>query len=202
MTESQNFAIGYARVSTTEQNLDLQVNALKKFGVEERFLFTDHASGAGIAFKRKGLLRAVKALRAGDTFVVWKLDRLGRSLAELIKTVEVIEKKGAQLVVLQDHIDTTTAVGKMFFHLIGMFAEFERNLISERTKAGLEAARQRGTYATKPAISQATMQEAAILYRKGLNWVQIAKKVGVSKSSIYNYRSQIEALMTTDIDEE
>jgi DNA invertase Pin-like site-specific DNA recombinase len=90
----------------------------------------------------------------------------------------------------------------MFFHLIGMFAEFERNLISERTKAGLEAARQRGTYATKPAISQTTMQEAAILHKEGLTWVQIAKKVGVSKSSIYNYRSQIEALMATDVDEE
>lgn len=201
MTESQNFAIGYARVSTTEQNLDLQVNALKKFGVEERFLFTDHASGAGIAFKRKGLLRAVKALREGDTFVVWKLDRLGRSLAELIKTVEVIEKKGAQLVVLQDHIDTTTAVGKMFFHLIGMFAEFERNLISERTKAGLEAARQRGTYATKPSLSMTKMKKAAELYKKEANWVEVAKKVGVSKSTIYNYRAQIEALMKSDVEE-
>jgi len=187
-------------VSTAEQNLDLQVNALKKHGVEDRFLFTDRASGGGIAFKREGLVKALKALREGDTFVVWKLDRLGRSLAELIKTVEVIEKKGAQLVVLQDHIDTTTAVGKMFFHLIGMFAEFERNLISERTKAGLEAAKQRGTYATKPAMSPAAMQKAATLYQKGLNWVQVAKKVGVSKSTIYNYRSQIEALIPTDVD--
>lgn len=164
-------------------------------------MFTDRASGGGIAFKREGLVKALKALREGDTFVVWKLDRLGRSLAELIKTVEVIEKKGAQLVVLQDHIDTTTAVGKMFFHLIGMFAEFERNLISERTKAGLEAAKQRGTYATKPAMSPAAMQKAATLYQKGLNWVQVAKKVGVSKSTIYNYRSQIEALIPTDVDD-
>ncbi|WP_404426920.1 recombinase family protein [Thalassospira australica] len=99
-------------------------------------------------------------------------------------------------------MDTTTAVGKMFFHLIGMFAEFERNMISERTKARLEAAKQRGTYGTKPSISHATMQKAAMLYKKGFNWVAVAKAVGVSKSTIYNYRSEIEALMKADVEEE
>ncbi|MBR9817282.1 MAG: recombinase family protein [Rhodospirillales bacterium] len=89
----------------------------------------------------------------------------------------------------------------MFFHIIGMFAEFERNLISERTKAGLEAARQRGTYATKPSLSMTKMKKAAELYKKEANWVEVAKKVGVSKSTIYNYRAQIEALMKSDVEE-
>jgi len=131
--------IGYARVSKTEQHLSLQLDAMKKRGVVR--VFTDKQTG--IRFDRKAFLAAIAYLNEGDTLVVWKLDRLGRSLQQLIETLEKLKKRNINLVSLTEEVNTSTPTGMLFFQLIAMLAEFEHNSISERTKAGLEAARQR-----------------------------------------------------------
>lgn len=131
------FLIGYARVSTDDQDLRLQIEALKRYGVPEDQIIQEKASGGRM--DRKGLKRILKALRDRDVVVVWKLDRLGRSLAGVIDTVAEIEKRGANIVSLTEQIDTTTAMGRFFFHVIAAFGELERGLISERTKAGIKA---------------------------------------------------------------
>src|SRR5947209_7135886 len=138
--------IGYARVSTTEQTLDLQLDALKKAGCSK--IFTDTASGAKT--ERKGLDEALAYVRSGDTLVVWRLDRLGRSLKHLIEVVTDLEKRGIGFKSLTENIDTTTSGGKLIFHIFGALAEFERNLIRERTQAGLIAARARGRKGGRP----------------------------------------------------
>src|SRR3712207_6388362 len=138
--------IGYARVSTTDQQLHLQQDALKAVGCLK--IFTDTLSGATV--ERKGLDDALAYLRHGDTLVVWRLDRLGRSLKHLIETVTTLQDKGIELKSLTEHIDTGTSGGKLIFHLFGALAEFERNLIRERTAAGLLAARARGKQGGRP----------------------------------------------------
>src|SRR6266487_6396304 len=150
MTETSNQGrnIGYARVSKEEQNLSLQLDALKKHGVIRTF--TDKQTGT--RFDRKEFLATLAYLNEGDTLVVWKLDRLGRSLKELIETVENLQKRSIALVSLTEHIDTTTATGKLFLQFLAMLAEFERNLISERTRAGLDAARARGRKGGRPKV--------------------------------------------------
>ena len=132
--------IGYARVSTLDQNLDLQVDALRKAGCEKIFAET----GSGAKSDRPELSEALAFARQKDTVVVWKLDRLGRSLKHLIDTVNDLHKRGIGFRSLQEHLDTTTPSGKLFFHIFGALAEFERDLIRERTNAGLVAARARG----------------------------------------------------------
>ena len=138
--------IGYARVSTDEQNLDLQLSALKEAGCEE--IYTDKISGTKAT--RPGLQNALSHLRSGDTFVVWRLDRLGRSLRHLIDTVTDFQERGIGFKSLQESIDTTTSGGKLVFHIFGALAEFEREIIRERTKAGLTAARARGKSGGRP----------------------------------------------------
>ncbi|MFL5706189.1 MAG: recombinase family protein [Ktedonobacteraceae bacterium] len=142
MTENtdQGRKIGYARVSKIEQDLALQLDALKKHGCIR--IFTDKQTGT--RFDRAEFVKALDYLNPGDTLVVWKLDRLGRSLKQLIETVENLQKRQINVVSLTEHIDTTTTTGRLFLQFIAMLAEFERNLISERTKAGLDAARARG----------------------------------------------------------
>src|SRR3954447_25059658 len=132
--------IGYARVSTNEQNLDSQKDALSKAGCEE--IYSDHVSGT--KSRRPGLEDALSHLRGGDTLVVWRLDRLGRSLRHLIDTVTEWQDKGIGFKSLTESIDTTTSGGKLIFHIFGALAEFEREIIKERTLAGLQAARARG----------------------------------------------------------
>jgi DNA invertase Pin-like site-specific DNA recombinase len=134
--------IGYARVSTQEQNLDLQKDALLHAGCKR--IFTDVASGAKSS--RTGLDEAIDFLREGDTLVVWKLDRLGRSLKHLIDLVNSLNEKNINFRSLQENIDTTTNEGKLIFHVFGALAEFEREIIRERTQAGLSAARARGRH--------------------------------------------------------
>lgn len=139
--------IGYARVSTIDQNLDLQLDALTMAGCAH--IFQDEGVSGGKA-RRPGLDKAIKRLKSGDVLVVWRLDRLGRSMRHLIELTTHLEARGIGFRSLSDAIDTSTASGKLFFHVTGAFAEFERNLISERTKAGMAAAKARGVKIGRP----------------------------------------------------
>jgi DNA invertase Pin-like site-specific DNA recombinase len=156
--------IGYARVSTSDQHLDLQLDALKKAGCEEDNIYTDTVSGAKI--ERQGLNDALSHLRKGDKLVVWKLDRLGRSLQHLIETINLLHSKGIGFQSLQENIDTSTSGGKLTFHLFGALAEFERDLIRERTQAGLAAARARGRKGGRKRVMSANQIKMAKALRK------------------------------------
>lgn len=134
--------VGYARVSTVEQNLGLQIAALEAAGCSE--ICTDHGL-SGADFQRPGLLKALKRLKRGDMLIVWRLDRLGRSLVDLIQTVDGVSKRGCDFRSLTESIDTSSSGGRLVFHMMAAMAEFERAIISERTKAGMEAARARGS---------------------------------------------------------
>jgi DNA invertase Pin-like site-specific DNA recombinase len=134
--------VGYARVSTVEQNLDMQITALQAAGCTE--IFTDQGL-SGADFQRPGLLTALKKVKRGDMLVVWRLDRLGRSLVDLIQTVNGLSKRGCDFRSLTESIDTSSSGGRLLFHVMAAMAEFERAIISERTKAGMEAARARGS---------------------------------------------------------
>src|SRR5215510_10257392 len=140
--------IGYARVSTDEQNLDLQRDAPLKAGVAAKDLYTDKVTS--VKSERPGLQTALSHLRQGDTFIVWRLDRLGRSLKHLIETVTALKQQGVSFKSLTENIDTSTATGNLVFQIFGALAEFERNLIKERTVAGLDAARARGRKGGRP----------------------------------------------------
>ncbi len=177
--------LGYARVSTLDQHPDLQLDALAAAGCSR--VFVDRASGALDA--RPELTKVLDQLRPGDTLVVWKLDRLGRSLRHLIETLGALEARGVGFTSLQEHLDTTTSGGKLVFHLFGALAEFERDLIRERTTAGLVAARARGRVGGRP--PRMTPQKLAVarqLYESRQHTVAaIAKTVGVSRASIYRH---------------
>jgi DNA invertase Pin-like site-specific DNA recombinase len=180
--------LGYARVSTRDQNLDLQVDALKRAGCER--IYQDIASGAKTA--RPALDEMLSQLRASDVLVIWKLDRMGRSLAHLVELVGDLVKRKVGLVSLNDPIDTTTAQGRLVFNLFASLAEFERELIRERTQAGLSAARARGRIGGRPkglsSQAQATAMAAETLYReKRLSVSSIAGKLHISKSTLYGY---------------
>ena len=177
--------IGYARVSTDDQNLDLQRDALQAVGCER--VFEDMVSGARA--DRTGLVTLMSMLRAGDTVVIWRLDRLGRSLKNLIELVERLESAKVGLRSLQENIDTTSSGGKLVFHLFGALAEFERNLIRERTQAGLLAARARGRMGGRPKrLDPAKLALALKLHRERNHTVEeICKMMGISKSTLYNY---------------
>src|SRR2546421_10417937 len=142
--------IGYARVSKNEQNLDLQRDALLKAGCREQNIFTDKITGTKT--ERIGLDQALTHLREGDTLVVWRLDRLGRSLKHLIETVTKLQQQHIAFQSITENINTSTATGQLIFHIFGALAEFERNLIRERTLAGLEAARARGRLGGRPTL--------------------------------------------------
>jgi len=145
--------IGYARVSTTGQELNLQLDALKNIGIPDKLIFIDKASGS--KSERPGLADCMKELKAGDTLVIWRLDRLGRSLKHLIEIVEELKGRGVGFRSISDGgIDTTTASGEMVFNIFATLAQFERRLIQERTQAGLKAARVRGKKGGRPKISQ------------------------------------------------
>jgi len=177
--------IGYARVSTTEQNLSLQTDVLEQAGCEK--VFYDQISGTKTS--RPGLDEALTYLRQGDVLVVWRLDRLGRSLKHLIESVNSLEEQGIGLQSLQESIDTTTSGGKLIFHIFGALAEFERNLIRERTQAGLVAARARGRIGGRPKLLNAKKKEWLYrLYDEKKHSIQeICSLVGVSKSTLYAY---------------
>jgi DNA invertase Pin-like site-specific DNA recombinase len=174
--------IGYARVSTTEQTLNLQQDALHKAGCNK--IFTDIASGAKT--ERIGLDDALSYVRKGDTLVVWRLDRLGRSLPHLITTITALEERGIGFKSLTENIDTTTSGGKLIFHIFGALAEFERNLIRERTQAGLTAARARGKKGGRPKVI--TVQKRSIaqeLYNTGHPILDICRTLKISRATLY-----------------
>ena len=175
--------IGYARVSTIDQNLDLQLDALKKLGCEH--IYEEKASGKNK--DRPELTHCLKSLRSGDTLAVWRLDRLGRSLQDLISIVKGIEANNIAFVSVQESIDTTTATGKLMFHFFGAMAEFERNLIQERTQAGLAAARARGRVGgRKPVLTDKQRAQAkALMKDKSLSVDEISKLMKVSRSTLY-----------------
>src|SRR2546422_3985821 len=180
--------IGYARVSTNEQNLDLQRDALRKAGVTSKNIFTDKITGTKA--ERPGLTEALSHLREGDTLVVWRLDRLGRSLKHLIETVTALQSTGVAFQSITEHIDTSTATGQLVFHIFGALAEFERNLITERTMAGLEAARTRGRKGGRPRLNNATGKVATAkkLYRdRTLSIPEICKTLHISKATLYRW---------------
>ena len=177
--------IGYARVSKHEQNLDLQLDSLKKAGCDK--IFTDKISGVKTA--RPGLDEAMSFLRAGDSLVVWRLDRLGRSLKHLIETITDLSNKNIGFKSTTENIDTTTSGGKLIFHIFGALAEFERNLIKERTQAGLEAARARGKKGGRPAsLTGKKAQMAQELYNSQNHTIpEICKMLGISRATLYRH---------------
>ena len=184
--------IGYARVSTKDQNLALQKEALQREGCE--LIFEEKASGA--KSNRPELRRMIDQLRKGDLVIIWKLDRLGRSLRDLINLVTEIQDKGAGLKSLNDAIDTTTPQGKLTFHLFAALAEFERDIIRERTKAGLEAARARGRKGGRPkGLSKAAENNAIVarsLYdQKKMSVTEICQQLGIARSTFYKYLGSI-----------
>ena len=180
-----NNLIGYARVSTTDQKAELQIDALTAAGCGR--VFTDKASGS--LANRPQLDRMLDHLRSGDVVVVWRLDRLGRSLKNLIALVEELKEKGVGLRSLSESIDTTTANGRLFFSVMGALGEFERDLIRERTMAGLAAARARGRVGGRPAkMTPNKIKVARKMYDSKEYTVEaIAEAVGVSRKTVYRH---------------
>jgi DNA invertase Pin-like site-specific DNA recombinase len=187
MTKTPQTKIGYCRVSTSDQSLDLQVDALKKSGCET--IYQETASGKNATkAARPELSQCLKALRAGDSLVVWRLDRLGRSLSDLVQIVEDLRSRGIELVSLSESIDTSSATGQLMFHIMGSLAEFERNLIRERTAAGLASARARGRIGGRPKSlgEKEIRQIRAMLTDPMVTIKDIAENYGVSRGTIYN----------------
>ncbi|MGJ3495289.1 recombinase family protein [Piscirickettsia salmonis] len=176
--------VGYARVSTQDQNLDLQLEALKKEGCER--LYQDKASGK--KNNRHGLETALEVLRADDTLVVWKLDRLGRTVKSLIEFVNELKERGVHFRSITDNIDTSTASGRFFFHVMASLAEMEHELLVERTKAGLEAARSKGRLGgRKPKMTISKLEAAKKLLSTGVPPKDVARDLGVSVPTLYRW---------------
>jgi DNA invertase Pin-like site-specific DNA recombinase len=177
--------IGYARVSTQDQTLNLQQDALEKIGCSK--IFTDTASGAKT--ERTGLADALSYVREGDTLVVWKLDRLGRSLKDLIERITQLHNRKIGFKSITENIDTTTSGGKLIFHIFGALAEFERDIIRERTQAGLLAARARGRKGGRPkALSGKKVALLKELYEnKNFSINEICETLNISRTTLYRY---------------
>jgi DNA invertase Pin-like site-specific DNA recombinase len=176
--------IGYARVSTDDQNLDLQRDALENAGCEQ--IFTDRVSGTKA--RRPGLETALSHLRSGDTLVVWRLDRLGRSLRHLIDTVTDLQQRGVGFKSITESIDTTTSGGRLVFNIFASLAEFEREIIKERTNAGLQAARARGRKGgRRTALTPKQLQIAQQLYDTKTPVNEICETLGISRATFYRY---------------
>ena len=176
--------IGYARVSTQDQNLDLQIEALTKAGCQK--IFDDKMSGSRA--ERPGLAKALEMLREGDILVVWKLDRLGRSVKNLVDLVGELHKQGVQFNSLTDAIDTGTPSGRFFFHVMASLAEMERELTMERTRAGLEIARQLGRKGgRKRQMTDSKIESAKKLLAKGVPPRDVANNLGLSVPTLYRW---------------
>ncbi|OEC02067.1 transposon Tn917 resolvase [Lysinibacillus sphaericus] len=179
--------IGYGRVSTHEQNLDMQYQAIEQYALEKGMslvFFSEKISSR--KDKRIELQNALKAAVEDDIFVVYKLYRLARSTKELYELTELFQKKGIHFVSLSDSFDTTTPTGKAMFGMLAVFAEFERDIIQQRTKAGLEAARKRGRIGGRPKIEEVTKRRVVALFESGESAIDIAKAYGISRATVYN----------------
>jgi DNA invertase Pin-like site-specific DNA recombinase len=176
--------IGYARVSREDQKLELQLQALNDAGCDR--VFSDKKSGS--QKHRKGLEDALSHLRTGDILVVWKLDRLGRTVKQLVDLVEELEGKGINFKSVKDNIDTTTSAGRFFFHLMASLAQMERELIVERTKAGLEAAKKLGRVGgRKRVMTESKIKSAKKLLQSGVVPKDVAEDLGVSVATLYRW---------------
>jgi len=182
--------IGYSRISTSDQNqtLDLQNDSLTEAGCDK--IFSDVASGART--ERPGLDKAIEFCRAGDVLVVWKMDRMGRSMSHLIEIIKKLEDHEVGFQSLTENIDTTTAGGRLIFHIFGALAEFERDLIRERVQAGLKSARARGRTGGRPPVPEETkIMAKALLADKSLSVKQICERLGIAKSTLYKYAGPV-----------
>ncbi|MBP6894619.1 MAG: recombinase family protein [Pseudacidovorax sp.] len=182
--------VGYARVSTDEQSVELQLRALERAGCD--VLYTDQGV-SGAVFDRPGLARALRRLKPGDTLVVWKLDRLGRSVNGLVQVVASLGRRKIQFASLSESIDTGTAGGVLIFHLMGALAEFERSLISERTKAGMEAARGLGRHVGRPRALTAEQLDELTLYLGREPLGALAERFGVHIRTLRRYMRSLES---------
>jgi len=175
---------GYARVSKNEQNLDLQLDALRKYGVDE--IFEEKISSKN--GNRPQLTKLLDLLRTGDMVVIYRLDRLGRTVKQLLELVESFDKRGIHFVSLNENLDTTTAMGKFCFHMFCSVAQMERDVISERTKAGLESARARGRTGGRKPADRTQIQKAKKMYKSGeFSIKEILELTGIKKSTFYKY---------------
>jgi len=183
--------VGYARVSTNGQELASQLDALKKAGCKKDLIFTDKVSGS--KSERPGLDACLKELKKGDTLVVWRLDRLGRSMHHLIDLIDQLQKRAVGFRSICDgHIDTTTATGELVFHIFSSLAQFERKLIQERTKAGISAARARGHVGGRRPIQadNPKVKTAKTMIRdKSISIAEICSSLGISRATLYRYTS-------------
>ncbi|MCD9124009.1 recombinase family protein [Cupriavidus sp. UGS-1] len=182
---SGGLRIGYARVSTADQNLDLQRDALTRAGCVQ--IYEEKLSGKSAA-ARPELVNVLRALREGDTLVVWRLDRLARSVSDLIRIVEELAKRGIGFESLNERIDTSSAQGRMFLSIMGAMAQFQREIIAENTAAGLKAARARGRMGGRPAKldDRALREITALLRDPGITVASVAERYGVSRATLYN----------------
>ncbi len=179
---------GYARVSTKDQNLDMQIDALERYGCQK--IFSEHAKGAKA--DRFQWLELLKQIKSGDSLIIWKLDRMGRSLSHLISIVNELIKKNVSIISLNDPIDTSSIQGKFMFNIFASLAEFEKDLIRERTMAGLRSARIRGKMGGRPkGLSKEAQRKACVaeaLYaQKELSISEIIQQLNISKTTLYKY---------------
>lgn len=179
--------IGYARVSTDDQNLDLQIDALRRAGCDQ--IFEDVVTGA--SRKRPGLARALGQVNAGDKLIVWKLDRLGRDFRHLNEIADQLQGRGAHFLSISEGIDTSSTVGEVIFRLFSVFSDFERNVIVERTRAGLAAARSRGVRLGRRQKLSVSDIERALSEMDLVAAEQVALRYGVSRATLYRYRCRV-----------
>lgn len=188
--------IGYARVSRDDQNLDLQFKALREFGIEDKNIFSEHISTR--RDRRPQFELALKRCRAGDTLVVWKLDRFGRDMEQIIKNVSAMAARGVKIKSLTEHLDNSTPIGNFTYHIMAAQAQLERDMTSERTKAGIDVAKDRGTWRSRPtSFSEDQWEHVGRLVRdpanKFVNNAAIAKEAGVKTYMVATYRKELEA---------
>ncbi|MEK5061858.1 resolvase [Paenibacillus sp. FSL H7-0326] len=185
--------IGYARVSTEDQHLELQIDALRAAGVEERDIFMEKVTGA--KKDRPELEKLLSYMKPGDAVIVWKLDRIGRSIKHLIELSELFKTSNIEFVSLKEKIDTSTATGRLMFNMLAALAEFEREMIIERTHAGLAAARSRGRQGGRPKKDEADIERAVKLYKsEAYSIADITEMTGVSKATLYRNVKQKEEM--------
>lgn len=183
--------LGYTRVSTTSQDAQLQVDSLKSVGVEERDVFSDVTSGSRKAIERPGMARLLEYATEGDTVVVWRVDRLGRSLVDVLSTVNLLQERGIRIRSVQDGIDPQTSTGRLMLNMLATLAEYERELITERVNAGIVAAQESGTRFGRPPVDQKVIAEklaiAADARAKGRTAAEAARLVGWSRATLYRH---------------